>query len=202
MKTVVIITGFGKFNGVEDNPTTHLVNELVRTGFSLPNCECRFNIFEVSVDCCKSYLSALDFSENRFIFIHIGVDSNADQIKLEQFAYNNMSFRVPDEKGYQPDCLQITCDKSLDEKLETSFCLDIVCDALNFAGYDGSVMLSDNPGRFLCNYIYYNTLQLLHKQDKPLHSVFIHVPSFDVINKENQVAFVKKAITLLVAQAS
>ena len=49
-------------------------------------------------------------SSKRFIFIHFGVDAKGKQIKLEQCAYNNMSFRIPDVEDYMPqnECILST----------------------------------------------------------------------------------------------
>ena len=44
------------------------------------------------------------------------------------------------------------------------------------------VQISEDPGRFVCNYIYYQSL-LQHKEDPVL---FVHVPSFETIGEADQ----------------
>ena len=53
--------------------------------------------------------------------------------------------------------------------------------------------VSQDPGRFVCNYIFYSSLWqgACHSR---WHSLFVHVPSFSVISEERQQLF---ALSLL-----
>jgi len=53
-------------------------------------------------------------------------------------------------------------------------------------GFD--VTLSDNAGRFVCNYVYYHSLRFA--EEKGHKSLFVHVPFFSKINEETQMQFV------------
>jgi pyroglutamyl-peptidase len=103
-----------------------------------------------------------------------------------------MTFRVPDVQGYQPMEAPISPSYAYDSPLTTCLPLSTI---LEEAIHKEQVTISTDPGRYLCNYVYYKAL--LHQQSKglPLHSLFIHVPSFDVISKDLQVGTIKQLIT-------
>lgn len=62
-------------------------------------------------------------------------------------------------------------------------------------GYD--VTISDDAGRFVCNYVYYHSLWFA--EQKGHKSLFVHVPLFSRIDEETQMQF---AVALLEAIAS
>lgn len=52
-------------------------------------------------------------------------------------------------------------------------------------GYDA--MISDDAGRFVCNYVYYQSLRFA--EEKGHKSLFVHVPLFSRIDEETQMRF-------------
>lgn len=38
--------------------------------------------------------------------------------------------------------------------------------------------ISEDPGRYLCDFIYFSSLAHLYKQNRPRKVVFLHVPAF------------------------
>jgi pyrrolidone-carboxylate peptidase len=64
------------------------------------------------------------------------------------------------------------------------------------------LQLSQDPGRYLCNYTYYQALLHQQRLGQPLHSVFVHVPPFDAIPQQEQVAMVKTLIQRIVTSCS
>ena len=217
--TKIVITGFGVFSGVKDNPSKRIVEELQESQFSCENgTDIEFRILDVSVECCSQLHKQFTdpTSNSDVLFIHIGVDSKSTVIKLEQCAYNNMSFRVPDVCGYQPQECLITEEGKLDEPLFSELPLQRVCDELN-ATYSvniektnttdttgGStqlplVMLSEDPGRYLCNYVYFQAMRHQKQLGKPMHAVFVHVPPFESVAQDTQVAVVRALVSSLCA---
>ncbi|KAF2286678.1 hypothetical protein GH714_023508 [Hevea brasiliensis] len=57
-------------------------------------------------------------------------------------------------------------------------------------GYE--VTISDDAGRFVCNYVYYHSLRFA--EQKGYKSLFVHVPSFLRIDEETQMHFVASLI--------
>jgi pyrrolidone-carboxylate peptidase len=151
MSFSIVVTGFGVFAGVSDNPSRQLVESYAENPqVTTQGTMC--SVMEVSVNACsqfhdtffnRSEIEQNDFeavnipckmegrNEGSSIFVHIGVDSKARQMKLEQSAYNNMSFRVADEAGFQPQNCVISSDHPLDEPLSTDFPLELFCNTLN-----------------------------------------------------------------------
>lgn len=215
-KKILLITGFGAFADILDNPTSIIVKHFQTFLHSITldtniTIEIVYEILEVSVDYCHSFVERIQLlypsNEYEVYCIHLGVDSNAQEIKLEQFAYNNMTFRVPDYRGYQPSnqCILDTndfdslkaCPLNVSQMLtnlnqtirEQSNVLSFEATKNTSDEIDGVtkdivwVRLSSDPGRYLCNYIYYSTLSC---QQLVSCSLFVHVPPFDQINQTNQ----------------
>lgn len=111
-----------------------------------------------------------------------------------------MTFRVPDQSGYQPDMVSIDENQLFDAPLSSD--LDVVglCQELALEKWD--VELSTDPGRFLCNYVYYNSLCLHRekeqKEGNECRSLFIHLPSTTVMALTDQISFVKAALNAIV----
>lgn len=55
------------------------------------------------------------------------------------------------------------------------------------------VEVSDDAGRFVCNYIYYQSLNFC-KNVSGTQSVFIHIPSHQTISIQEQIKFVKELL--------
>ena len=192
--TTLYLTGFGPFGEVKSNPTSEIL-EFLRCGGPLTS-ECvkeRIDILDVSTTAIDEYFEDKHLASNN-ISIHLGVNSKATKFALESTAYNNMDFRIPDDNGYQPEKVQIVEANELDDPICTNFNLEDVCAAMKEDGYQCEI--SEDPGRYLCNFIYYKSLQrqetLGHSGYK--RSVFIHVPPFDVIDKETQISFVRRVL--------
>jgi len=212
----LVVTGFGVFADVLDNPSMRIVEELSSNCFA---CEgfadsVQFKILEVSVDGCSSFHDGSQCTESErmssaTVFVHVGVNSKGTHINLEECAYNNMTFRVPDVKGFQPESATIESESPLDQPLYSSLHLAQMCQALNqtapaLPGREdvNLVQLSQDPGRYLCNYVYYQALSHHKSQKKPMLSVFVHVPPFEVIPQDVQVDVVKQLLILIAKNAA
>jgi len=195
----VVLTGFGKFDGVPDNPTTHLVKKL-RDVQSDAFQVVRTDVLEVSVVGSEAQMNRLEREMSSkedprpVLWLHLGVSGKAKQMTLECRAYNEDNFRVPDERGEQRIREKINPKAELGESLETRLELSRIVSAL------GSCVLSTDPGRFLCNRVYYQSLHCrqLTRRRSCGHSsddvLFVHVPPFDVLDQRRQEAFVLKLL--------
>lgn len=195
---LMIVTGFGSFGPVEKNPTQDMVEELAQTIKALrqgdQSMHIVFGILEVSTAYCDnfiSYVESLVSDEQELIFVHLGVDSQALKIKTEEYAYNNATFRIPDVRGYQPINQSIISALSFDMPCKSCWNIaslaQIVGDiCVKDAGQDSLVIPSVDPGRYLCNYIYFRSLFFRTKPGTTSRSLFVHVPPFVQIEKEMQ----------------
>ncbi len=131
--------------------------------------------------------------EERTVLLHLGVSRSAVAIRLEECAYNNATFRCPDERGWQPQAVKLVPGEDLDAPRSTTLPLGTLEQQLLHAGFP--VCRSRDPGRFVCNYIYYHSLcatQLMAHDaggSEPvpeLHSLFVHVPPFGKVGRATQ----------------
>lgn len=199
------VTGFGPFCGVTCNPTTILVNRL-RDFQSQSNSDLQINtmVFETSavnvrteMDQFFDRINAMHEEQNEgqhYVILHLGVAYNAKNIRLEKCAYNEATFRVPDERQYQPNrkCVVENSD------LELGACLETKLNLIDLRNeYEDIVTLSIDPGRFVCNYTYFYSLEKassLSADDSRMgikaDVLFVHVPPFSEIDEERQFQFI------------
>ena len=153
------------------------------------------------------------------VVLHFGVNPNQrssnnkqpPMFQLEQHAYNEADFRIPDQNGFQPSKQPIDPSHPLSQRLSTDLNVKRMKDRLTQKGYE--VGISGDAGRFVCNYIYYQSLRSVltlqeemrggpaaagHNDDGDdvgsdveveVHVLFVHVPSFEDIPKDTQVDF-------------
>lgn len=212
-----IITGFGPFGGVEENPTTTIVEKLdsylrssngkngcndddisienINNNVLLANLVKEYVMLETSVqDVCKTmdrikqnYTIAataaasttdtnikndnnrnLKVRKNRIILLHLGV-ARTSSFRLESCAYNEANFRIPDQQGYKPKNLPIVSlpDHELGKCYKTSLNLKKLHQTLINQFPQIPVEISNDPGRFVCNYVYCKSLQLSSLSSSP-----------------------------------
>jgi pyroglutamyl-peptidase len=172
------LTGFGEFYGVKHNPTTTLMESLeayleehplqpVNQALAVVN-SC--SVLEVSGvgsrqqlnEICRKIVEASAQDANAkhprvCVLLHFGVDTSASCFHLEQQAYNEANFRVPDQRGWTPAHEPIMSHIPNTRLIfRTDLPLHVLHAALQAKGHQ--VELSQDPGRYLCNWIYCNSL--------------------------------------------
>lgn len=197
------VTGFKKFHGVVENPSEWIVSNLEKFLKKKKNklsCLSSCNVLETAGDGVLTTLyqlleSALAKNDGqRVIWIHFGVNSGANKFAIERQAVNEATFRCPDEMGWQPQKLPIVPDDgSISHARETSLPAAEIVQMLVDKGYD--VTLSDDAGRFVCNYVYYHSLRCAGL--KGFKSLFVHVPLFTKIDRQTQMNFVASLLEVL-----
>jgi len=157
------ITGFGPFGNVANNPSSDLAQAL-----NLPN-----TILDVSYRAVDNWLESYDLNPYDVI-LHLGY---ADRlyITLEKCA-KNIAGQTRDQRGFSRT--------GVIERNEPVNRFSNLWDGIDWATLDqaNSVKLGDDAGSFLCNYIFYRSLQKF--PDKKVG--FIHVPAFNTIGFEAQ----------------
>ncbi|KAG6949814.1 hypothetical protein JG687_00014608 [Phytophthora cactorum] len=195
-KRDVYLTGFGKFGDILENPTTFLAKKLAEHPKVTES-----HVLEVSKESCEEELAEMYArAENRgrpCIFLHFGVSAISRSLKLEQVGYNVADFRIPDERGYvakdevihEDEPGEITTKLPLEDMLKT---LQAVHPRVN---------ISTDPGRYICNYVYYRSLVWVKRQEAKGHpehvALFVHVPEFRNVVFEDQVALASKIVDLV-----
>ncbi|CAA0822349.1 Peptidase C15- pyroglutamyl peptidase I-like [Striga hermonthica] len=115
------VTGFKKFHGVTENPTETIVSNLeafmnkrgLPKGLILGSC----TILETAghgalVSLYQTLQSAVSMNADMpnsgsVIWVHFGVNSGATRFALENQAFNEATFRCPDEMGWKPQKVAI-----------------------------------------------------------------------------------------------
>ncbi|KAJ0976440.1 hypothetical protein J5N97_018405 [Dioscorea zingiberensis] len=205
----VHVTGFKKFHGVSENPTETIVRNLkeymekkgLPKGLVLGSC----NVLETAGEGALPSLyeifeSAVTDQDNQYlpsrqvIWLHLGVNSGSKRFAIENQAINEATFRCPDELGWKPQKTPIIpSDGDILQTRKTSLPVNEILKNLAAMGYD--VALSDDAGRFVCNYVYYHSLRFADQQK--IKSLFVHVPLFYTISEETQMKFVASLLELL-----
>ncbi|VDP71852.1 unnamed protein product [Schistosoma curassoni] len=168
----IIITGFGLYGSCEYNSSSLAVNRLRQiwnktytdacTGIKLHTIE-NVPVTYKAVDQCVNSI----WKENPDLVIHVGMDASVTMPILETLSYNS-GYDKPDMDGAycgNNGCVNIHgepilyCNMNLSKAYSKLVDNHIACS------------ISNDPGRFLCGYIYYKSLEY-----SPDRVVFIHVP--------------------------
>ncbi|KAM9962808.1 hypothetical protein ACTFIR_005725 [Dictyostelium discoideum] len=183
-KKKIILSGFGTFCGVSDNPSSQLMNEIKTYINSIPNKdELRFeiidiNVIKVSGNGVKDYLNQMETNylktskDDIPILIHFGVSSSETNNRLERYGWNMADFRCDDEDMWKPQNEPIDSKDSSD-KYETTLPINDLVEELSNSNYKEDFFLSLRLSKL------YNT-----------KSLFVHIPLFGVIDKETQLNFI------------
>lgn len=170
----IVVTGFGLFDGVEVNPSSKNLELLPE------DSRIAVYVLPVSVSAVSQFIHGL---EPNAVCIHFGVDVSREDFAIERFAYNEADFRIPDVDGIILNRMRIVPTLSLD-RLETKLDYDAVA---------GDFKISNDPGRYICNYLYF--LSLLKTGGR---SLFIHCPPYEAISQDEQIVIVKDLIETVV----
>lgn len=224
-----VLTGFGRFGKITQNPTETIVQHFLnfddhqRHNYNDDNDDNQRNSNKYNVLLCKIINTSASSVANdiegimsiveeqvkslisnhknhHVVCIHFGVDYSCDTFKLETTAYNEASFRIPDEDGYQPKKKPIDDRFPIEQKLQTDLNIRKICNEMKKR--DFNVKISGDCGRFVCNFLYWSSLnkiktifqsvewEEINSDQKNVHSMFVHVPMFNVIELEIQLKFV------------
>lgn len=164
MKTPrILLTAFGPFNKFIVNPS-QLVLENIQVQLGEKNVT--YKLLDVSYQDVDKFSQELD--EHFSLIIHMGVATDAIKMRLELLARNNV--QGLDVLGHELPVLTISDDG---QNLLTNFPKKII-DSIAVS-YKSAIVLSDDAGSYLCNYIYYKSLQ---KMETHSHVLFIHIADF------------------------
>lgn len=199
-KSVTIhVTGFKKFHGVAQNPTEIAVNNLkdyvekrgLPAGVTLGSCTVLETAGEGGLPTLLKVIeessSGNSSNNGQVIWLHLGVNSGTTKFAIERLALNEATFRCADELGWQPQRLPIVPeDGGINRTRKTSCSTESILEFLKKKGFE--VTMSDDAGRFVCNYVYYHSLRFA--EEKGHKSLFVHVPTFNRVSQEKQMEFI------------
>jgi len=178
-----LFTGFEPFLQFKHNPTQMLANDW--NGQQCGPYMIYSHVFPVDYRGCDQQTSQEWFlnmlSEVDLILLN-GLDGKRNEISLETMAYNEISNSKPDNSGqiYSGEIVPGATAR-LTNSLIAPFALKIVSTLNLEINPHLQVSISNNPGRYLCNFIYYKILHLQSQaqengaKKKPT-CLFIHWP--------------------------
>jgi len=175
------LTGFGEFYGVKYNPTTTLMQRLedyLKEHPLQPRNQALAVVSSCSVlevsgvgarrqlsKICRKVIESAAHEANAkhprvCVLLHFGVDTSASCFHLEQQAYNEASFGIPDQTGWTPSEEPIIAHiDDICHVFHTDVPLQALHAALQAKGHQ--VAISQDPGRYVCNWIYCNSLSFV-----------------------------------------
>lgn len=193
---LLIVTGFGSFCGVKNNPSKWIVEQLRKQN---SDDDASFKVLDVAAHQVEKELHALAVKippDAHAIWVHFGVHDGAKTFLLEAQAVNEADFRIPDEAGWQPSRQRINQHLPLDHTLRVTLPLQKLVDVLPH-----DVEVSHDAGRFVCNYTLYRSLERCQQQRQLSHglwaAVFVHVPTFTIKSQQEQLSFAKSLLQSL-----
>jgi len=194
-------TGFGKFLDIITNPSMILMQQLPKILAEDVRIQSKcvdFKVLHVSGENSKKELNQIfqKYKKDKdgiHVYIHFGVAASRSSISLECEAWNEATFRGPDECGWQPDEECVNKEKEFGSNLTCKLDIPKILERL---GDRYEVNASSDPGRFVCNWVYYNSMTKTSREDNSF-SLFVHIPTFETICQKVQEVFVTDLITII-----
>lgn len=167
----LLVTGFGPFPGVCDNPSGHLVKSLEKGKLRLdPDIELSTQTIPTSWPCVEeSFGPGHDLNVD--IALHFGVSARARGFQIEQVARNTASNRA--------DCDGDTFNRpwlvqGKPAQLRASWNARRLVRELKSQSLPATV--SNDAGTYLCNMLLYLSLLAARKQGSERLTGFVHIP--------------------------
>ena len=170
-----LLTGFGPFGKVTNNPSARLVRHFAANGANGHELTC--------LTLPVSYACAPDLMQNAIasggtngqpfdLVLMLGVAAGAAKWRLERLG-RNRNDDYPDAEGFNPGGLVI--DRAVGSSLPSTLPSSRLVGAIANAGLPA--IPSDNAGGYLCNHLLFTTLRYLRRTAHPARAIFLHVPA-------------------------
>jgi len=193
----VLITGFGPFPGVAENPTGWLA-ERVAAAAPPTNCMLYRAVFPTEWEAVANRAAYFHQAIRPRLMIHFGLQVEGTDIQLECRAHNQVDHR-PDACGAHPGRSDVIT--GCDDMLETWLPVDALVARLQEEQIPASV--SQSCGRYLCNDLYFRSL--LWAEQNGSDVLFVHVPHIHILSMDTQIraaeAILEEALQAVQLQA-
>ena len=159
---MILITGFEPFNKRDENAS----QMLVKTLYNIEGVQTL--ILPVVFEECFVKFHKHQNKTVKYV-IHIGESSVSSKLQFERVANNVVDFSIEDNSGNKIE------NSKIYEDGEEYYISNIDVDELLTLDLDVESAISVNAGTFVCNELYYRSLEYF--DDKEVASTFIHIPS-------------------------
>ncbi|KAL4673792.1 hypothetical protein H8959_017726 [Pygathrix nigripes] len=160
-------TGFGPFGEHTVNASWIAVQELEKLGLG---DSVDLHVYEIPVEykTVQRLIPALWEKHSPQLVVHVGVSGMATTVTLEKCGHNK-GYKGLDNCRFCPGSQ--CCVEDGPESIDSIIDMDAVCKRVTTLGLDVSVTISQDAGRYLCDFTYYTSLYQSHGR-----SAFVHVP--------------------------
>jgi pyroglutamyl-peptidase len=168
----LLVTGFGPFRDVIDNPSAKLANGLPGTTEVLPVQYGKVEAFARSVR-----------SRSEDTILCLGLNAKADSLRFELYGHNQIGGeKGHGSRGHSRTIIRPNGPKTLGQTLlSPSQLLQL------------KMSTSYTPGDYLCNFLLYSLL--IRYPDRRIG--FVHVPLFETVSMSDQIDQLKELIQML-----
>jgi pyroglutamyl-peptidase len=166
-----LLTGFGPFGTVTDNPSQRIVEALNQT--PIERCQLITEVFPVSYHHVRGAFPALLADYSPDVVLMLGVAVGESRFRLEQMGHNRADPCASDCEGRRWKTSVI--DLAGADFYLTGLVLAPLRDALRERGI--AACISDSPGSYLCNFAYYHALQAIANMRMTTECLFLHLPA-------------------------
>lgn len=163
----ILITAFGPFGGRSENASSLVLLKLRK---AMP--EIRSRILPVDAVLAPSRLRQAILRIRPSAVIMLGESRQSQKIQLEKIAWNLKDFSIPDVAGRKYRSTPIR--REAGDSMRSSLPLEEIEKALLKKNYP--VGFSEDPGRYLCNQLFFNVLDFLDTKGLKIPAGFIHLP--------------------------
>lgn len=165
----VLVTGFGPFPGVAENPSAWLAETLAAEP---PRLDAEFHARVVPTAWqAAELMPQLYDSLQPHVMIHFGVSERANAFRIERSAHNRAALRA-DASQALPAGRVIHAEGP--DRLDTELPAGRLAAHLRTSGLPA--VTSRSAGSYLCNFLYYHSLDWARRQPEPRLALFVHVP--------------------------
>lgn len=166
-----LLTGFGPFGTVTDNPAQRIAESLNQ--IPIEDCELITAVFPVSYQHVRRAFPALLTEHSPDVFLMLGVAVGESRFRLEQMGHNRADPNAFDCEGGRWKTSVI--DHEGADFYLTGLVVAPLRDALRERGI--AACISDSPGSYLCNFAYYHALQTIANMRLTTECLFLHLPA-------------------------
>jgi pyroglutamyl-peptidase len=171
-RPVILLTGFGPFPGHPENLTSRLVPELAtRAARRFRGHDVVADVFPTEWVRAPERLAELYAAHAPKVALHFGVSQTATGFTLETAAFNRCA-SMTDATGNLPSAPQIEHDGA--GELATRLPVDDI--VAHLQALHLPVTRSADAGSYLCNTVFYRSLQLAAVVPKGAVAGFVHIP--------------------------
>ncbi len=189
MATRILLTCFGPFGKVQENPSEQVVRQF--DSIDLDGVELKTLILPVTFQDAIAEMHRCLRMDGPFDYVlSLGVATKRTCISLERRALNkkhdSSNLGSPDSPVVEnaPDCYFTTLPISRLKRCVSN-------------ATDVPIRISDNAGSFVCNALFFVTLHEIAIRQLATKCGFIHVPPLQIISLEDMLCSVKAVLKLL-----